>query len=112
MRWDRVLDRLRDLGFHPREEDFVENYGLYAIDERRIPPGRHFRCTRGHALFDGAEIEMLSFPSEDEALEFLTLVEDEGGWVGNHKVLVRTTGTDASLHDRILRSVREVLDPR
>ncbi len=112
MRWDRVLDRLRDRGFSPREEDFLENYGLYAIDERRIPSDRHFRCTRGYAAFDGAQVEILAFPSEAEALEFLTLVEDEGGWIANHTALVRATGTDLSLLDQIRRSVQDLLAPR
>ena len=111
MRWDQVLDRLRECGWDPDEEDFVENYGLYAIDERRIPPGRHFRCTRGHAVFDGADIEILSFPSEDEALEFLGLVEDEGGWIAKRNVLVRTTGSRRSILNRMRRSVGELLGP-
>jgi hypothetical protein len=109
MRWDRVLDGLREAGFRPQEEEFIENYGLYAIDEQRIPPGRYLRCTRGQAVFDGIRIEVLSFPSEEEALEFLALVLDEGGWVANRGVLVRATGTDRSLLARTRRAILELL---
>jgi len=111
MRWDDVLDHFRESGFRAHSEDFIENYGLYAVDEGRIPPGRHFRCTRGLAAFDGVQIEVLSFPSEDEALEFLALVEDEGGWIPNRNVLVRTTGSERSLLDRMRRSVAEWFGP-
>jgi hypothetical protein len=107
-----MLEALRERGVHPREEEFVENYGLYAADEGRIPSDRHFRCTRGHALFDEADVEMLTFPSSDESREFLALVADEGGWIRKQRVLIRMTGSDTPWCERIETEIRRVLESK
>jgi hypothetical protein len=105
MPWDIVLDRLRQSGLDPRYEDYVENYGLYAVGEHRIPDDRRFRCTRGFARLDGAEVELIAFPSEDEALDFLALVEREGGWTRQEKLLVRVSNANP----RVEGAIRDIL---
>ncbi len=107
MRCDDLLTRMRGAGMAPVEEDYLDDYGSFAARRHERLANRRFRCTYGRARVDGVPFEAYNFASEEEAVDFLDLVGDDGGrWARRRNVLIRVPSGAGDLLERVRDRVR------
>jgi hypothetical protein len=88
MIWPDVLERLKDAGFRPVEETYIDNYGNALPLEYPQFQGRFFRCARAVIDCDGLRLECFLFPSEAQLHDFMDLIGDEPGWIPSENVVL------------------------
>ncbi len=107
MQWDDLMERLREGGLDPVEDDFVDDYGQFAARDVKSLRNRHFRCTFGRARLAGTTLEAYTFASEIEADDFLNLIRNgPGKWTRHRNVLLHVP-PDA---EEVLETIRPLLN--
>ena len=94
MTWDDVLDRIRNAGFEPVEELYMEHYGKVLAVQRPEFRSRYFRCAYGVIRCGDQRIEVFLFPSEGHLQEFLEVIGPDPSWISRGNAVLHSPESD------------------
>ena len=107
MTWNEFLDRMREAGLEPHEEDFMDDYGLVATRKYAALRGRYFRCMFAATSTQGFQFETYVFPSRTDAKEFQELMGEGGGWQQQDNLVLHSATENT---DQLSDVVRQALE--
>ncbi len=103
MIWNDFMDRLRQAGLEPYEEEFMDDYGVIATRKYAVLEGRYFRCMFAATRVEGFRFETYVFSSAIDANEFEELIAKGVRWRRRDNLVLHAAPEHLDRLEQILR---------